>query len=371
MRRLSVVLLVLATLGCGDAETATLPAPTRGPAPEPTIPAPPPVAEATGKLPQIDKIMRAYDGDVPGASVLVVQDGKVVVRRAYGLANLENDTPATPATNNRLASVSKHFTAAAVLLLAEEGKLRLDDRARRWLPSLPKDAEAVTIRHLLTHTSGVADYEELMDEEGEQLSDAGVLDLLEDQELDFAPGTKYNYSNSGYALLALIVEQASGERFADFLRDRIFRPLGMNGSVAWEKGRSEIAHRAYGYARRKKTWKLADQDVTSAILGDGGIYSSIDDLARWDAALASGRLLSKKTLAEAMAGQVDTDERGTRYGYGWHITDDIVWHSGEMIGFRTVFQRHGGRLTVALLTNRDEGAPSDLADRIAELFLPD
>ena len=186
--------------------------------------------------PEVDALMRSYAGDVPGAAVLAVRDGQPVVRASYGLADLEKDTPATPETNYRLASVTKQFTAASILLLAEDGRLKLDDRVRKWLLSLPKAAETVTIRHLLTHTSGLIDYEDVIPEIfAAQLHDADVLRLLETQDRTyFRPGTGYRYSNSGYALLALIVQRASDKTFAAFLRERIFQPLGMDNTVAYE-----------------------------------------------------------------------------------------------------------------------------------------
>src|SRR5690606_15351980 len=163
------------------------------------------------------------------------------------------------------ASVSKQFTAAAVLLLAQEGKLSLDDLASRWLPSLPPATRAVTLRHLLTHSSGVLDYEDLMAPDATaQVHDADVLRLLEGEDrLYFAPGSGYRYSNSGCALLALVVERASGERFADFLRTRIFEPLGMT-AVAHEEGVSTVPHRAYGYSLEQGRWVRTDQSSTSA-----------------------------------------------------------------------------------------------------------
>ena len=166
--------------------------------------------------PQVDALMRNYAGGVPGAAVLVLRDRQPVVRASYGLADLETDTPATAETNYRLASVTKQFTAASILLLAEDGRLKLDDRGHKWLPSLPKAAETVTIRHLLTHTSGLIDYEDVIPEIfAAQLHDADVLRLLETQDRTyFRPGTGYRYSNSGYALLALIVQRASGKTFA-------------------------------------------------------------------------------------------------------------------------------------------------------------
>ena len=223
---------------------------------------------------EIDRLMDRYAGAVPGASLLVIHDGVDVVRRGYGLASLEEGIEAGPATNYRLASITKQFTAAAILLLAEDGRLRLDDRVRRWLPSLPVAADAITIRHLLTHTSGLIDYEDVMPEmPGDtQLLDADVLRILETQERGyFEAGSAYRYSNSGYALLALVVERASGRGFPDFLRERIFLPLGMHETLAHVRGGPPIEHRAYGYSESGGKWTRTDQSSTSAVLGDGGI----------------------------------------------------------------------------------------------------
>src|SRR5688572_3794794 len=181
----------------------------------------------------VDTLMRDYSGDVPGAVVLVLRDGQPLVRRGYGLADMAAGTPATPQTNFRLASVSKQFTAAAIVLLAQDGKLSLDDPVRKWLPSLPASADPITLRHMLTHGSGLIDYEDLMapDATG-QVHDIDVLHMLEKEDrLYFEPGTSYRYSNGAYALLALIVGKASGQDFATFLRERIFRPLGMDNTV--------------------------------------------------------------------------------------------------------------------------------------------
>ena len=318
----------------------------------------------------VDKLLRDYQGDdVPGASVLVLRDGHAVVRRAYGLADLDAKTPATPSTNYRLASVTKQFTAAAILALTDDGKLTLDDPVRRWLPSLPAAADGITIRHLLTHTSGLIDYEDVMaDGTTEQLHDADVLALLQSQDRTyFAPGTKYQYSNSGYALLALIVERASGQTFASFLRDRIFVPLGMRGTVAFEEGISTVGNRAFGHSFIDGAWKRTDQSTTSAVLGDGGVYSSIDDLARWDAALYHER------FAEAFVPRTATGTANVEYGFGWRISSHrgqrMVWHSGETRGFRNVLLRFPDRrLTVIVLTNRNDPEPYATAISIADLF---
>jgi CubicO group peptidase (beta-lactamase class C family) len=321
---------------------------------------------------QVDELMSAYAGERPGASVLVIKNGEPVVRRSYGLAVLEERTPATPQTNYRLASVTKQFTAAAILLLAEEGRLELDDGVRKWLPELPDVADDVTIRRLLTHTSGLIDYEDVIPASmTAQLRDADVLEILKSQHRTyFAPGTGYRYSNSGYALLALIVERASGASFQSFLRRRIFEPLGMHGTVAHVEGESTVAHRAYGYSEQDGAWVRTDQSQTSAVLGDGGVYSSIDDLAKWDAALYDGRLLSPESLRLAFSPTVATDDPDVAYGFGWRITGDSVWHSGETIGFRNVIVRWPDkRLTVVILTNRNDPEPYPTALAIARLFL--
>jgi CubicO group peptidase (beta-lactamase class C family) len=322
---------------------------------------------------QIEALLRSYQGAVPGASVLVVRDGLPVFRRAFGFANLEARIPAAPATNYRLASMTKQFTAASILLLAEDRRLTLDDPVRKWLPSLPAAANDITLKHLLTHTSGLIDYEDLMAAgTAQQLHDADVLHLLEaENRTYFAPGSQYRYSNSGYSLLALIVGRCSGKDFATFLRERIFRPLHMQNTVAFEEGVSTVANRAYGYSLVNNLWTRTDQSLTSAVLGDGGIYSSIDDLAKWDAALYDNRLLRPESLRSAFAPATQTDDPAVQYGFGWRISGESLWHSGETMGFRNVIVRFPAHhLSVVVLTNRDDPEPYFLALAIAKVYLP-
>lgn len=335
-----------------------------------------PVTAPEEPMPQaeLDRLMQRYDGDVPGASLLVLRDGAAAVRRGYGRSDLERNVEAGPATAYRLASVSKQFTAAAILLLAQDGKLAIDDPVRKWLPSLPREAEAITLRHLLTHTSGLIDYEDLMAEPYDgQIRDAGVLALLErEHRLYFPPGSAYRYSNSGYALLALVVERASGMAYPVFLRERIFRPLNMHDTLAYVEGGPAVPHRAFGYSEADGRWQRTDQSSTSAVLGDGGIYSTIDDLARWDAALYDDRLLSDASRALAFGPQVEVTGEGyqAQYGFGWRITGDTLWHSGETIGFRNVIVRWPKQhLTVVLLSNRNDPEPYRTALEIGALFL--
>jgi CubicO group peptidase (beta-lactamase class C family) len=315
--------------------------------------------------------MKRYEGDGPGASLLVIRDGVPLVRRGYGFADLEHRVPASPQTDYRLASVSKQFTATAILLLAQDGKLSLDDRARRWLPSLPAAAGAITLRQLLSHQGGLIDYEDIMAADTRvPLRDKDVLALLaKTDHLYFAPGTSYRYSNGGYAMLALIVEQASGMPFQDFLRQRIFLPLGMTSTLAYVAEGPPVPHRAFGYSAEGGQWMRTDQSMTSSVLGDGGIYSSIDDLARWDAALYDNRLLSDASRKAAFTPWTATDDPTVEYGYGWRITGETLWHSGETIGFRNVIVRYPKRhLTVVLLTNRNDPEPYRTALAVGDLF---
>ncbi len=325
----------------------------------------PPAAPDAG----IDGLMQRYDGRVPGAAVLVLKDGQPVFRRGYGLAVLEDGTPVSPATNFRLASVSKQFTAAAILLLAEDGALSIDDPLKRWLPELPAVADAMTLRQLLSHSSGLLDYEDLMDPaDTRQVHDIDVLHLLQKENRTyFAPGSSYRYSNSGYALLALVVGKASGSDFASFLRQRIFLPLGMTATFAHQDGVDEVPERAYGYSQIDGHWQRTDQSTTSAVLGDGGIYSSIDDLAKWDAALYDERLLRRASLQQAFSAATATPEPDVpHYGFGWRINGDALWHSGESIGFRNVIVRYPKqKLTVVVLSNRNDPEPYALALQIA------
>jgi CubicO group peptidase (beta-lactamase class C family) len=322
----------------------------------------------------VDELMRAYTGNVPGASVLVLKDGAPILRRAYGLADVEKHIAATPETNYRLASVTKQFTAAAILLLVQDGRVRLDETVGEWFPSLPDIADSMTIRQLLTHTSGLIDYEDVIPPTMQgQLHDADVLKILQSQKTTyFKPGTAYRYSNSGYALLALIVERASGITFAKFLQQRIFTPLGMHNTVAYEEGVSTVTNRAYGYTQAEGgSWTRTDQSQTSAVLGDGGVYSSIEDLAKWDAALYDERLLSNASRKLAFTPAAHTEDPKVDYGFGWRITGETLWHSGETVGFRNVIVRYPQRrMTVVVLTNRNDPEPYQTALAIAKFYLP-
>ena len=325
--------------------------------------------------PAVDSIMHAYgEPRGPGASVLVVHDGATVLARSYGLADVEAGIAATPATDYRLASLTKQFTATAIMLLKKDGVVRYDDPIGNYLPQLPPSARSVTIRMLLTHTSGLWAYEDFVpDSQTTQVHDADVPSLIAHADSTyFPPGSAYRYSNTGYALLALIVERASGKSFASFLHDRIFAPLGMSNTIAFENGVSTVPHRAFGYTVDSAGVRRTDQSSTSAVLGDGGIYTSIEDLVRWDAALDANTLVRASDQREAWTSAFTT--RGTRigYGFGWFVDDAgyglRLRHHGETTGFtNAILKIPGRRLTIVILTNRTGGEPWDLATRIAAL----
>jgi CubicO group peptidase (beta-lactamase class C family) len=331
--------------------------------------------ESPDSMTALDSIFSAYDQpNIPGASVLVVKDGRVVASRSYGLADVGSGTAADEHTNYRLASLSKQFTATAIMLLARDGRLRYDDRLTDLLPGVPAFARGVSIRHLLTHTSGLWDYEDFVpDSQTVQVKDRDVLASLgRADSLYFAPGSAYRYSNTGYALLALIVERVSGQPFARFLHDRVFTPVGMTATVAYEAGISTVPSRALGYTLRGSRIVASDQSSTSAVLGDGGIYSSLHDLIAWDRALDAGTLLRLDELRTAWTPMTLTDGTVTRYGFGWFVDRENdalrLSHHGETSGFTNFILKYPDRrLTVIILTNRRGGAPWDLAARVAAL----
>lgn len=344
------------------------------------------VAESFPK--QVDALIRPLvTNGSPGFAVLVIKNGRVVLKQGYGLADLQAKTAVTSSTNFRLASVTKQFTATAIMLLVRDGKLSYDDTLGKLFPEFPSYGRSITVRQLLTHTSGLPDYEDLYEAKFPgssaaqipQITDDEVLKLLEAQSKGkFAPGTQWHYSNSGYAMLSRIVETVSGMPFPEFLKQRIFDPLGMRHTVAFVKGRSEVPQRAYGYRQQQGQWMDSDQSPTSAVLGDGGIYSSLDDLQKWDAALANHSLLSAAEMKVALSavavpgGAKSDDGTPVQYGFGWFLDPyqgrARMHHYGETSGFRTTIQRFvDERLTIIILSNRREADVGALALKIADL----
>jgi CubicO group peptidase (beta-lactamase class C family) len=326
----------------------------------------------------------------PGAAVLVANATGVVFERGYGVKDLRSKQPINSRTNFRLASVTKQFTASAVMLLVRDGTLRYKDRLTDIFPGFPEYGRAITLRHLLNHTSGLPDYEDLMLPADPslpigqvQIKDAEVLDLLKNEMSGkFVPGTRWAYSNSGYVLLGLIVEKASGQPFAEYLRDRVFAPLKMTGTLAYESGKNDVSNRAYGHTREVGVWHETDQSATSATLGDGGVYSSLADLLKWDEALRRHSLLSEQEMRPALNPvrmpeglPIDPDGAPADYGFGWFLNPwnghMRMWHYGETAGFRTAIQRFtADELTVIVLCNRADLDARELSLKAAARLLP-
>jgi CubicO group peptidase (beta-lactamase class C family) len=351
----------------------------------------------------------------PGVAVLVIKNGKKLFERGYGLRDLRSAAKIDPSTNFRLASCSKQFTAMAIMLLVHDGKLRYDQKLIEIFPDFPAYGKSISVRNLLNHTAGLQDYETLMEQPGtkgkwtddHQIQDAEVLTLLEQTDHGmFPPGTQWYYSNSGYVVLGLIVAKVSGQFFPEFLHQRIFAPLKMDHTLAYVKGQNEITNRAYGHTEEGNTWKQTDQSSTSATLGDGGIYSSLEDLAKWDEALRTNNLLSKEEMQPALTPATlpttstkgDTQPRwpansdrseGTpvSYGYGWFVdpyeSHQRMWHYGETMGFHSYIVRFTNKsgadhatnndrlagVTVIVLCNRTDILPESHALDVADLFL--
>lgn len=350
----------------------------------------PAFAADTSHARQTDALFSSLKADAPGAAVLVLRNGDPVFERGYGITDLRTRHAIDARTNFRLASCTKQFTATAIMLLVHDGRLGYEDRLTDVFPDFAAYGKTITIRNLLNHTSGLLDYEGLMspqpgarEEELRQIHDGEVLELLKQQRrTKFAPGNHWDYSNAGYVVLAMVVEKVSGEAFGRFLDDRIFTPLGMQHTTAYEKGKNEVVDRAFGHTRRGNHWVQNDQSATSATLGDGGVYSSLDDLARWDRALSAHRLLTEAEMEPAWTpvkvpdhSVVEPDGTPAAYGFGWFLNPykghPRMWHYGETVGFRTTIQRFAeGNLTIIILSNRDDLVPADLAKKIAELYFP-
>lgn len=325
----------------------------------------------------IDEIMEDFNvPNVPGASVLVMKNDTIVFKKAYGYADVADKRAVTTTTNFRLASITKQFTAMSVILHTERGQLSFDDPITNFFPDFPSYGKEITVRHLLNHTSGLPDYESFApDSQTTQVLDADCLKLMNNADsLYFPVGTKYQYSNTGYALLALIVEKVSGMHFADFVKKNIFDVVGMPATVAYENGISTVHNRAYGHSRTDSGWLQTDQSNTSAVLGDGGIYSNVEEMAVWISSLWNHKLIPQQTQQIAWSSALLNDGTAIDYGMGWHIeTYNGIrhpHHGGSTRGFRNhILVFPDQKLMVIILTNRNEGDPIKEAHAIADMYL--
>jgi CubicO group peptidase (beta-lactamase class C family) len=332
-------------------------------------------AEPHPKAADVDALFQALTAGVqPGVAVSVIRDGALVFERTYGYADLDKRVRIERNTAFRLASVSKQFAAMAIMMLAEDGALSLDDPIGRYVPELA-GYDDIKIRHLLLHTGGLPDYYDDIDTAGGMPTnhDAAVL-LGKMARVDFPAGERYEYSNPGYDMLAPIVAKASGMPFGEFVETRIFAPLGMGGSRVYDERKPLIPHRAYAYARSGDGFVPEDYDPLNIIVGSGGIYSSLADLARWDAALYTDKLVSQEMLAEAFTSGTNNKGEALDYGYGWAIDSysghKRVRHGGSWVGFRTHIMRIPAlRFTVILLSNVSDTDASALVDDITAIYL--
>lgn len=340
----------------------------------------------------------------PGLVVLVRKNGGTLFEKGYGVQDLRSQAAMDSHTNFRLASFTKQFTAMAIMLLVHDGKLGYDQTLMETIAGFPAYGKSITIRNLLNHTGGLPDYEDLMGaaEKSQgaaiwspehQIQDDEVLGLLEKEtNAKFSTGTSWSYSNSGYVVLGIIVAKVSGQPYGDFLRARIFSPLHMDHTIVYLKGKNEVTNRAYGHSKEGDLLKETDQSATSATLGDGGIYSNLEDLAKWDDALRNHTLLSAEEMAPALdpaklanggptlwpQAQPSDDNlhpgKPVSYGFGWFLDPYMghprMWHPGGTMGFRTVIERFAADgFTVIVLANRTDLAPESLAMKTADILL--
>lgn len=310
-----------------------------------------------------------FKANEPGATIIVTRGGRALFRKAYGMADVANGRPMTPDTVMRLASITKQFTATGILLLADEGKLSLGDDITRFLPDYPTGGKHITIEHLLTHTSGMANYTSKPGFESNLTTDQTVGQMIAGFKNDAPqsePGTRYAYSNSGYVLLGAIIEKVSSLSYAQFVEQRIFVPLGMNNSAyaGHERG---SAPRARGYTRSSGSSSSGFEPGKAISMtlpyAAGALVSTVDDLARWDAAVSSGKLLKPATQQKALTAHILADGTSAPYGYGWSVGTlrgmPMQSHGGGIYGFSTYAVRlPEQQLYVAVLTNADSGLAS-------------
>jgi CubicO group peptidase (beta-lactamase class C family) len=322
-----------------------------------------------------DEILsRAYAAGEPGAAVLIQADGEEVLRKGYGLANVELGVPMRPETVFQIGSVSKQVTAAAILLLEERGKLSVSDDITKHLPGYPTHGQRITLEHLLAHTSGIPSYTglaEWVSRSRDELTLEQLIAVFKDKPLEFAPGESWAYNNSGYILLGAVVEKVSGKSYEDFVEQEIFAPLGMKHSSYGSHG-EVVPGRAAGYERGENGLHNVRYFSFSLLHAAGGLLSTVDDLAIWERALATGKVLSPVSVQRMLKPVPVNSGLSTKYGYGWGLWDyrgtRIAEHAGDIFGFAAqvlIVPSHG--LTVVILANDSdrEPRPEDLSFRIA------
>lgn len=325
----------------------------------------------------VDDLVRArmQERNIPGAAVAVIKNGKVVKIKGYGLASIEFNAPVTLDTVFEIGSVSKQMTAAGIMLLVQDGKVNLDEKISKYLPSTPESWKDVTVRHLLTHTSGIKSYTSLSGFElSRRVKIDGFIKQLAEHPLEFTPGEKNIYSNSGFNLLAYIIETESGKPYMDFMRTRIFTPLGMT-KTADRDPQFIIPFRANGYEWRIDRYTGRDGSLTD-LMGAGSIVSTIGDMVKWDAALRGEKFLTATSKREIWKQFTFNNGTPSPFGLGWRIYDvrgsKVIGHTGQTAGFGSAIFRYAETdATVIALTNLGEsGMGSLIASSVAKVFFP-
>ncbi|MBA7694305.1 D-aminopeptidase [subsurface metagenome] len=337
------------------------------------------LVSADEKTDKVDKLFSKWDSTVsPGAALAIIKDGKIIYKRGYGMANLEHNIPITSTSVFRIGSTSKQFTASCIAILALQGKISLDDDIRKHIPELPKYEEPITIRHLLHHTSGIRDYLTLSDiaalPEDHFYTPEDSLELLGRQKgLNFLPGEEHLYSNSGYFLLGVIVERASGKSLNDFAQTYIFKPLGMKNTHFHDDHTMVVKNRADGYSPLKKGFRI---DMTTLDhVGDGGVFTTVEDLFLWDQAFYSYKLGKELMELIQTPGMLNNGEK-LDYAFGLGIDEykglKRVSHGGGFVGFRAQMARFPEqKFTVICLANLGTINPSKLCLQVADIYLAD
>jgi CubicO group peptidase (beta-lactamase class C family) len=330
---------------------------------------------------RVDKVFERMDKPTsPGCALGVVRDGRLVYARGYGMANLDHDIIITPSTVFHVASVSKQFTAAAILLLARDGKLSLDDDVRKYVPELPDFGATITIRHLIHHTSGLRDQWELLILAGwryslDLITDDDVLQVMARQkDLNFRPGAEHVYCNTGYTLLATVVKRVSGQTFREFTAARLFKPLGMTRTFFRDDHAEIIKGQAYGYVPDRDTFRLSVTNFDTA--GATSLHTTVEDLALWDRNFLDGRVGGQELLAalEKKGALANGEELAYASGltHGTYRGLPTIGHGGADAGYRADYLRFPDqRTSVVCLCNLSSSNPSDLTRRVADIFLAD
>ncbi len=303
-----------------------------------------------------------YKADQPGASIIVVKDGKVLLRKGYGLANVEKQEALKADHVMRLGSISKQFTAVGILQLVEDGKIALDDPVTKFFPDYPESGKRITIEHLLTHTSGIPSYTGkpgFLATAGKDISVQAMVDSFKNDPLEFEPGTAYKYNNSGYFLLGAIIEKVSGETYAKFVEKRLFTPLGMKDSSYEGYERSQQV-RAAGYTQSASGFEPSIRISMTQPYAAGALTSTVDDLAKWDAAINAGKLLKAEHWKRAFTPYKLKNAQDTNYGFGWVVgqfeSQTMISHGGGIPGYATyALSLPKEKIFVAVLTNADGG----------------